>query len=164
MPETPAITIYIDGDACPVKAETYRVAARHGVKTILVANAFMMVPPGPLIERVVVGDGFDAADDWIAERVGAFDIVVTADIPLADRCIKAGATVIGNTGKPFTPDSIGAALAMRELMQDLRAMGEVSGGPKPMAGADRSRFLSALDTAIVRLRRRPPPRPAAAGR
>lgn len=147
------IEIYVDGDACPVKAEIYRVAARYGLKVFVVANSFFMVPNDPRIERVIVEGSFDAADDWIATRVQQGDIVVTADIPLADRCLKAGAAVIGNTGVPFTADSIGMALASRALMSDLRAMGEVTGGPRPMAGRDKSRFLSVLDETIVRLRR-----------
>jgi uncharacterized protein len=147
------ISIYVDADACPVKAEVYRVAARHGLKVYVVANSSMMVPQDPLIERVVVSSGFDAADDWIAERVGRGDIVITADIPLASRCVKAGADVIGPTGKPFSEASIGMALATRNLMEELRAMGEVSGGPKAFSKADRSSFLSALDLAIVRLKR-----------
>jgi uncharacterized protein YaiI (UPF0178 family) len=147
------INIYVDADACPVKAEVYRVAARHGIKTFVVANSFMMVPQDPLIERVIVSSGFDAADDWIAERVGRGDIVITADVPLAARCVKAGADVIGPTGKPFGEASVGMALATRNLLQDLRAMGEVTGGPKPFSKADRSSFLSALDLAIVRLKR-----------
>jgi uncharacterized protein YaiI (UPF0178 family) len=121
----------------------------------------MNVPRTPLVELVVVSDRFDAADDWIAERAGPGDIVVTADIPLADRCLKGGATVIGNAGVPFTTASIGMAMANRELMSNLRAMGEIVGGPKPMTQRDRSRFLSALDQAIQRLNRRPPSRPAA---
>jgi uncharacterized protein len=147
------IEILVDADACPVKAEVYRVAERYGIKVVVVANALIAVPASPLIERVIVGDGFDAADDWIAARAGPRTIVVTADIPLAGRCLAAGATAIGPTGKPFTRDSIGMALATRELMQQLRAMGEVSGGPRPMAGKDRSRFLSALDEAVNRLKR-----------
>ncbi|MGE0425480.1 MAG: YaiI/YqxD family protein [Reyranellaceae bacterium] len=147
------IEIYVDGDACPVKAEIYRVAARYGLKVFVVANSYFMVPNDPGIERVIVEGSFDAADDWIATRVQQGDIVVTADIPLADRCLKAGAAVIGNTGVPFTADSIGMALASRALMSDLRAMGEVTGGPRPMAGRDKSRFLSVLDETIVRLRR-----------
>jgi hypothetical protein len=147
------INIYVDADACPVKAEVYRVAARHGIKTFVVANSFMMVPQDPLIERVIVSSGFDAADDWIAERVGRGDIVITADVPLAARCVKAGADVIGPTGKPFGEASVGMALATRNLLQDLRAMGEVTGGPKPFSKADLSSFLSALDLAIVRLKR-----------
>ena len=148
-----AITLYVDADACPVKPEIYRVAARHGVKVFVVSNAFLQVPQDPLIERVVVGSGFDAADDWIAERAGRGAIVITADIPLASRCVKAGAEVIGPTGRPFTEASIGMTLATRNLMEDLRAMGEVSGGPKPFSARDRSAFLSALDVAINRLKR-----------
>ena len=148
-----AITIYVDADACPVKAEIYRVAERHGLKVFVVSNSFLQVPQDPLIERVVVSSGFDAADDWIAERAGRGAIVITADIPLASRCVKAGAEVIGPTGKPFTQASIGMALATRNLMEDLRAMGEVTGGPKPFSPKDRSAFLSALDVAINRLKR-----------
>lgn len=154
MTETPqAIAIYVDADACPVKAEIYKVAERHGVKVFVVANAFLMVPQNPLIERVLVGTGFDAADDWIAERARRGAIVITADIPLASRCVKAGADVIGPTGKPFSEASIGMALATRNLMEDLRAMGDVTGGPKPFSAKDRSSFLSALDVAINRLKR-----------
>ncbi|MCB8819149.1 YaiI/YqxD family protein [Microvirga rosea] len=152
-PTPEAIEIYVDADACPVKAEIYRVAERHRVKVFVVANSFLMVPQGPLFERVVVGDGFDAADDWIADHVRRGMVVVTADIPLAHRCVKAGADVIGPTGKPFTEASVGMALATRNLMEDLRAMGEVSGGPRPFSAKDRSAFLSALDLAIVRLKR-----------
>jgi uncharacterized protein len=136
-----------------VKAEIYRVAERYGLKVFVVSNSYMNVPRDPRIELVVVSDSFDAADDWIAERVGPDDIVVTADIPLADRSLKAGASVIGNTGIPFSTASIGMAMANRELLSNLRAMGEVTGGPKPMAQRDRSRFLSALDEAIQKLRR-----------
>ena len=148
-----AITLYVDADACPVKAEIYRVAARHGVKVFVVSNAFLQVPQNPLIERIVVSSGFDAADDWIAERASPGAIVITADIPLASRCVKAGAEVIGPTGRPFTEASIGMALATRNLMEDLRAMGDVTGGPKPFSAKDRSAFLSALDVAINRLKR-----------
>jgi uncharacterized protein len=148
-----AITVYVDADACPVKPEIYRVAERHRVKVFVVSNSFLQVPQDPLIERVVVSAGFDAADDWIAERAGRGAIVITADIPLAHRCVTAGADVIGPTGKPFTEASIGMALASRNLMEDLRAMGEVSGGPKPFSQKDRSAFLSALDVAINRLKR-----------
>ena len=153
--DTPAnaIAIYIDADACPVKPEVYRVAERHRLKVFVVANSFMQVPREPWIERVTVSDGFDAADDWIAERAGRGAIVVTADIPLADRCIKVGADVIGPTGKPFTEASIGMALATRDMMEDLRAMGNVSGGPKPFSQKDRSAFLQALDVAVQRLKR-----------
>jgi uncharacterized protein YaiI (UPF0178 family) len=150
---TDSISIYIDADACPVKAEIYRVAERYGLKVFVVSNSYMNVPRDPRIEQVVVSDSFDAADNWIAERVGPNDIVVTADIPLADRSLKAGASVIGNTGVPFTAQSIGMAMANRELLSNLRAMGEITGGPKPMAQRDRSRFLSALDETIQRLKR-----------
>jgi len=146
--------IYVDADACPVKAEIYRVAERYKLKVFVVSNAYLNVPRDPRHELVVVSDGFDAADNWIAERVGPDDIVVTADIPLADRSLKAGASVISNTGVPFTPASIGMAMANRELLSNLRAMGEITGGPKPMAARDRSRFLSALDEAIHKMRRR----------
>ena len=150
---TKATSIYIDADACPVKAEVYRVAERYGLKVYVVSNSYLGVPRSPLIELVVVSDSFDAADNWIAERAGAGDIVITADIPLADRSLKAGAAVIGNTGVPFTAASIGMAMANRELLSNLRAMGEVTGGPKPMSQRDRSRFLSALDEAVQKVRR-----------
>jgi uncharacterized protein YaiI (UPF0178 family) len=146
--------IYVDADACPVKAEIYRVAERYGLKVFVVSNSYLNVPRDPRHELVVVSDSFDAADNWIAERVGPDDLVITADIPLADRSIKAGAVVIGNTGVPFTPASIGMAMANRELLSNLRAMGEITGGPKPMAQRDRSRFLSALDEAIQKIRRK----------
>jgi len=149
----PSIEIYVDGDACPVKAEVYRVAERHGVRVFVIANSFLAVPRSPTIERVVVGAGFDAADDWIAERARRGAIVVTADVPLASRCVKAGADVIGPTGRPFTENSVGMALASRNLMEDLRASGAVTGGPKAFSAKDRSAFLSALDLAIVRLKR-----------
>jgi hypothetical protein len=148
-----ATSIYIDADACPVKAEVYRVAERYGLKVYVVSNSYLGVPRSPLIELVVVTDSFDAADNWIAERAGPGDIVITADIPLADRSLKAGAAAIGNTGVPFTTASIGMAMANRELLSNLRAMGEVTGGPKPMAPRDRSRFLSALDEAVQKVRR-----------
>ncbi|MGH2544385.1 MAG: YaiI/YqxD family protein [Ardenticatenaceae bacterium] len=147
------IVIYLDADACPVKAETYRVAARHGLKVYVVANAYIAVPREPAIERVTVGDAFDAADDWIAGRAGPGSIVVTTDVPLASRCVKAGAKVIAPSGRPFTEDSIGMALATRNLMEDLRAAGQVTGGPKPFSARDRSAFLSALELAIVRLKK-----------
>ncbi|WP_406855783.1 YaiI/YqxD family protein [Alsobacter sp. KACC 23698] len=148
-----AIAIYVDADACPVKAEVYRVAERHRLRVIVVANSFMQIPRDPMIERVVVPAGPDAADDWIAERAVRGAVVITADIPLASRCIKSGADVIGPTGKPFTPDSIGMALASRNLMEELRSAGETTGGPRPFSPRDRSAFLSALDLAIVRLKR-----------
>jgi uncharacterized protein len=147
------IAIYIDADACPVKAQVYRVAERHRLKVHVVANSFIAVPREPFIERVVVGGGFDAADDWIAERVSRGDIVVTADVPLASRCVKAGADAIAPNGRAFTEASVGMALATRNLMQDLREAGAVTGGPKPFSARDRSAFLSALDLAVVRLKR-----------
>ena len=154
--------IFIDADACPVKEEVYQVAARYGLKVFVVANSFIRTPRDASIELVSVGQGFDAADDWIAERATPQDIVITSDIPLAGRCLKAGAVVVAPNGKPFTESSIGMALAMRELMSDLRAMGEAKGGPPPFSPRDRSAFLSALDEAVMRLRRTapvlPPPR------
>jgi uncharacterized protein len=148
------ILILIDADACPVKDETYRVAARHGVKTFVVSNAWMNVPRGdPLIEQVVVPSGLDVADDWIAERARRGVVVITADIPLAARAIKAGADAIAPNGKPFTEQSIGNVLATRNLMDELRSSGAITGGPKPFAAKDRSAFLGALDLAIVRLKR-----------
>ena len=148
-----ALRILVDADACPVKDEIYRVAERYGTPVSIVANAPFRIPALPFVERVIVDAGFDAADDWIAERAGPATVVVTGDILLADRCIKAGATVLGHNGRPFTAASIGQAVAQRALMADLRAMETVSGGPAPFAKADRSRFLSALDEAINRLRR-----------
>ena len=152
--EPTAIRIFVDADACPVKQEVYRVAARYGLKVYIVANAFMAVPRSELIERVIVAEGPDIADDWIAERAGASDIVITADIPLAGRCVRNQATVIGPTGKPFTDDSIGMALATRNLMSDLRSAGALTRGPPPLTRADVSRFLSALDLAVTRLKRK----------
>lgn len=153
---TDAITIYVDADACPVKDEIYRVADRHAVAVVIVSNSPFRVPDHPLVSRVVVSDAFDAADDYIAERTGARTVVVTSDILLADRCVKAGAAVVASNGKPFTADSIGAAVATRAIMADLRAgMGtENIGGPPPFSKADRSRFLSSLDEILVRLKRR----------
>jgi uncharacterized protein YaiI (UPF0178 family) len=147
------ITIYIDADACPVKDEVYRVAARYELKVFVVSNSFMQVPRDSMIERVIVPAGPDVADDWIAERARASSIVVTQDVPLADRCVKAGAAVLAPNGRAFTPSSIGMALATRNLMDDLRSAGQTTGGPKPFAAKDRSAFLSALDLAVVRLRR-----------
>ena len=147
------VRILVDADACPVKDEIYKVAWRRGVAVKVVSNMRLRVPDHPLIERVVVSDGFDAADDWIAEAAGPGSVVVTADILLADRCLKAGAVVIGNTGKPFTAASIGGAVALRAIMADLRAGGDVVGGPAPFAKADRSRFLQSLDEALARLAR-----------
>ena len=147
------ITIYVDADACPVKNEVYRVAARHGIRVIVVSNSPIAVPRDPLIERVVVAAGVDEADNWIVERAIGGDIVITADIPLASRCVKAGAAVIAPTGRAFTEESIGLALATRNLMDSLRSAGEITGGPKSFSPRDRSSFLSALDQAIVRLKR-----------
>ena len=149
-----AIRIFVDADACPVKAEVYRVAERYGLKVLVVANSYMNVPRSDMIERVIVNDGPDAADHWIAERAGPSDIVITADIPLAGRCVRKGATVIGPTGKPFTDDSIGMALATRDLLTDLRSAGATTRGPPPLSRQDISRFLSALDLAVVRLQRK----------
>ena len=153
MTATPRILV--DADACPVKDEVYKVAWRNGVPVTIVSNSPIRVPDHPLIERMVVGSAFDAADDWIAERADAGTVVVTADILLADRALKAGATVLGPSGKPFTTSSIGAAIATRAIMADLRAGGDAVGGPAPFAKADRSRFLQALDEALVRLKRGP---------
>ncbi len=147
----------MDADACPVKDEVYKVAFRHEVPVAIVSNSIMRIPVHPLVERVVVSDGFDAADDWIAERADASAVVVTTDILLADRCLKAGATVIAPTGKPFTTSSIGAAIATRAIMADLRAGGDAIGGPAPFSRNDRSRFLSALDLALVFLKRKTKP-------
>ncbi|GJD97162.1 YaiI/YqxD family protein [Methylobacterium iners] len=150
---TGPIVIYVDADACPVKDETYRVAARHGLHVYVVANSFMNLPREPWIERVVVSDGFDAADDWIAERAARGAVVITADVPLASRCVKAGAEVLAPTGKPFSESGIGLALATRNLMQDLREAGAITGGPKPFSARDRSAYLGALDRTIMRLKR-----------
>jgi uncharacterized protein YaiI (UPF0178 family) len=144
--------ILVDADACPVKDEVYKVAWRIGVPVTIVSNAWLRVPQHPLVERVVVGDAFDAADDWIAQAAGPGAVVVTADILLADRCLKAGADVLSPTGRPFTAASIGGAIATRAIMADLRAGGEQIGGPAPFAAADRSRFLQALDTVLTRRR------------
>src|SRR6478736_6508127 len=146
--------ILVDADACPVKEEVYRVALRRKVPVTVVSNSAFRVPADPLIERIVVHGGFDAADDWIVERADARTVVITADILLAGRCLKTGATVIGNNGRPFTHASIGGAIATRAIMADLRAGGDVVGGPAPFARADRSRFLQALDEALVRLERK----------
>jgi hypothetical protein len=144
--------LYIDADACPVKPEAVKVAERHGLSVTFVANAWMQVPRGPRVRMQVVTGAFDAADDWIAERVAAADIVVTADIPLASRCLKRGARVLVPGGKPFTGDNIGNALATRELMSDLRAYG-VGGGPPPFGPRDRSRFLEALELNVREAKR-----------
>ncbi len=143
--------VLVDADACPVKEEVYRVALRHGAAVVIVSNQRIRIPEHPLVTRALVGDTFDAADDWIAETAGARDVVVTADILLADRCLKQGSTVLAPTGKAFTTSSIGAAVATRAIMADLRAGVGITGGPPPFGKADRSRFLSALDAALVRL-------------
>jgi uncharacterized protein len=146
--------LYVDADACPVKDEVYRVAARYGWKTFVVANTFIRVPETQLVERVIVGmEGLDVADDWIAQRIGPGDIAVTADIPLAERCIKAGARAIAPTGRAFTEDSIGNDRATRDLMTVLRDTGQIRGTGRPFTRQDRSRFLQALDTAIQAVRR-----------
>jgi uncharacterized protein len=148
------ITVYVDADACPVKDEVYRVAERHGVMVIVVSNRPIAVPRAPFIERVLVPAGPDIADDWIATRATPADIVITADVPLASRAVKAGAVAIAPNGKPFTESSVGMALATRNLMDSLRSAGEITSGPKPFSPRDRSSFLSALDLAIVRLKRK----------
>jgi uncharacterized protein YaiI (UPF0178 family) len=153
-PDRPgSIAIYVDADACPVKAEVYRVAERHRLKVFVVANSLIATPRENWIERVVVAATPDAADDWIAARAARGAIVITSDIPLASRSIKAGADVIAPTGRVFTESSIGLALATRNLLDELRSLGDVTGGPKPFSQKERSAFLSALDLAIVRLRR-----------
>lgn len=148
------IRILVDGDACPVKEEVYKVAFRMKVPVSVVANSYFRVPRDELVEQIVVGSGMDAADDHIAEESDENAVVITADILLADRCLKAGATVLSPTGKPFTDNSIGAAVATRSIMADLRVGGDQVGGAPPFTKADRSRFLSALDAALVRLVRR----------
>ena len=148
--------IFVDADACPVKQEVYRVAGRCQLDVTLVANARMRIPNERGIALQVVADGFDAADDWIVEHVQPHDIVVTADIPLAHRCLQKGARVIGPTGKPFTEDNIGQAVATRGLLSELREAGEITGGPPPLTKRDRSRFLQQLDNVIQSIRREHP--------
>ena len=145
------VRIFVDADACPVKEEIYKVAWRRAVPVKVVSNAYLRVPDHPLIERVVVSDKFDAADDWIASEADTGTVVITGDILLAGRCLNAGATVIGQNGKPFTNSSIGGAIATRAIMEDLRAGVGMTGGPSPFVKTDRSRFLQALDDALVRL-------------
>jgi hypothetical protein len=149
----PLSRLFIDADACPVKDEVYRVAARYGLHVFVVSNSWINTPREPWIEQVVVDAGPDIADDWIAERAGPGDIVVTADIPLADRCLKAGAQALKANGQPFTPDSIGSALAGRMVGEHLRSMGVATSGPPPFGPKDRSTFLQALDQAVVRAKR-----------
>ncbi|MDP8916798.1 MAG: YaiI/YqxD family protein [Pseudomonadota bacterium] len=148
-----SVRIYVDADACPVKEEVYRVARRYALPVSVVSNSWINVPREPLIEGVVVDAGPDVADDWIAERAGPGDVVVTADIPLAARALKSGAAALAPNGWAFTPDSIGSALASRAIGEHLRASGEITGGPRPFSPGDRSRFLQALDEAVVRARR-----------
>jgi uncharacterized protein YaiI (UPF0178 family) len=147
------IVIYVDADACPVKQEIYKVAERHGLNVVVVANSFINVPRIPSIRLHMVGEGLDVADDWIAEQATVRDIVITNDIPLADRVVKKGALAIAPNGKLFDANSMGMALATRNLMQDLREQGAVTGGPKPFSAADRSKFLQALHEAVVGLKR-----------
>ncbi len=153
MSRDASIAVYVDADACPVKDETYKVAERHGLRVFVVANAFIAVPRASFIERVAVPAGPDEADNWIAERATRGDIVVTADIPLAARCVRTGASVLAPNGRVFDDASIGMALATRNLMEDLRSAGEQTRGPRPFAARDRSAFLSALETAVQRLKR-----------
>jgi uncharacterized protein YaiI (UPF0178 family) len=147
------VRVLVDADACPVKDEVYKVAWRHEVPVVIVSNSWMRIPQHPLVSRQVVSDSFDAADDWIAEQAGADTVVITADILLADRALKAGAKVLSPTGKPFTTSSIGGAIATRAIMADLRAGGDQIGGPKPFSATDRSAFLQALDRELVSLKR-----------
>jgi uncharacterized protein YaiI (UPF0178 family) len=147
------LEVYVDADGCPVKDETFRVAGRYGVKVWVVANAWLRVPDDPLITRVTVGEGLDRADDWIAERIGPGDVAITADVPLAARCVKQGARALAPNGRPFTEASIGSDLASRNLMTALREAGEIRGGGRPFTKHDRARFLNALDAAIQAIRR-----------
>jgi uncharacterized protein YaiI (UPF0178 family) len=152
------VEIYIDADACPVKEEVERVAARHGLKTIMVSDGGIRPRPNPLVEIVVVSQGADAADDWIADHIGAADICITSDIPLAARCLEKDAFALKPNGELFTKEGIGMALATRELMRDLREAGTVTGGPRPFAKKDRSAFLNKLETTVqAALRHKPAP-------
>ena len=153
MNQTPKNKIYIDADGCPVKDEVYRVALRTQINVIVVANKYLNIPLNPLFEMRVVSGNFDAADDWIVEQVLKNDIVITADILLADRCVKKFARVLGHKGIEFTEDNIGSAVAHRELMQNLRHMGEVRGGPAPMDKKAKSQFLAKLDQIIQSIQR-----------
>jgi uncharacterized protein len=150
-PKSTQPTVFVDADSCPVKEEVYKVARRCACRVIVVANAFIRTPPD--VELVVVDAGPDVADDWIAERVKKSDIVVTNDIPLADRTLKAGGYAIGSKGDVFTEASIGSAMAQRSLMEHLRSFGEGGGGPRPFTPADRSQFLSRLDALVQRAKR-----------
>jgi hypothetical protein len=151
--EAHVLEIYVDADGCPVKDEVYRVAGRYGLEVWVVANDWLRVPESPLVTRVTVSEGLDLADDWIAERIGPGDIAVTADVPLAARCVKRGARAIAPNGRAVTADSIGSDLANRNLMTALREAGEILGGGRPFTRQDRSRFLGALDTAIQAIKR-----------
>jgi len=151
---TMAPTVYIDGDGCPVKDEVYRATGKYGLVVFVVANSYMKTPVGQRIRLVVVESGADVADDWIAERVGDGDIVITTDIPLADRCLKKGARVLNTRGREFTPESIGNAVATRDLMEQLRMMGQQTGGPPPVKKKDRSQFSSKLHQVIQSLTRK----------
>ncbi len=155
-PGNPGPRILVDADACPVKEEIYKTAYRHQIPVTIVSNSWIRIPQHPLVSRQVVDSGFDAADDWIVAAAGPQAIVVTADILLADRCLKLGSDVLSPSGKPFTPNSIGAAVATRAIMADLRAGGDAVGGPPPFSKQDRSRFLSALDETLVRMKRSRP--------
>ncbi|MFT4090299.1 MAG: YaiI/YqxD family protein [Asticcacaulis sp.] len=148
------ITVYIDADACPVKDETYKVAARYSLKTIVVSNSFIQIPRSDLISRMIVDAGPDIADDWIAEQVVAGDVVVTNDIPLAGRVLSVGAHALAPNGRAFTPDTIGAALSQRALMEHIRSTEEITGGPPPFSQKDRSQFLQMLDQIISKEQRK----------
>ena len=158
------LDVFVDADACPVKEEAYRVAKRHGLSVKVVANSRMRVPSDPKVELVVVPGDFDAADDWIVEHVGADDIVISSDIPLAARCLPKGAVVLRPNGKPFTEENIGDALASRELLSQLRDMGEISGGPPPFDARARSQFLQRLEETVQQIRRRAVPDSTQGGR
>lgn len=145
-----AVTVYIDADACPVKDETYKVVARYGLVTWVVSNSFIQIPKSEVIKRMIVDAGPDVADDWIADQVAPGDVVVTNDIPLAGRVLEKGGNAVAPNGKPFTSDSIGAALAQRALMEHIRSTGEITGGPPPFSAASRSQFLQTLDQTITR--------------
>jgi uncharacterized protein YaiI (UPF0178 family) len=153
------LNIFVDADACPVKQEVYRVAKRYGLDVTLVANSWMRVPNQRGIALQVVGAAADAADDWIVEHVQPNDIVITLDVPLANRCLRGGARVISSMGKQFTGDNIGEIVAMRDLLSELRGAGVITGGPPPLTQRDRSRFLHQLDTVIQSVRRQKPPGP-----
>jgi uncharacterized protein YaiI (UPF0178 family) len=155
QPEAPMLELYVDADGCPVKDEVYRVADRYGLRVWVVANAWLRVPEGPLVTRVTVSEGLDRADDWIAGRIGPGDVAITADVPLAARCVERGARVVTPDGRPFTAETVGGALATRNLMTALREAGEIRGGGRPFTRQDRSRFLGALDAAIQAIRRTP---------